>query len=140
MNFEELKNKKIISDIVKALLDNDKFYNDCKKNIISIFNDKIIDSNDIPAILNLIILCFNNYNKISIDKKDIKEVLILLFIELINKININISISNEEIIRLLEPNIDLLLISINFNKNCFRNFIENCCGCCYKENNKINNP
>ena len=128
MNVKSLRNNLLINNIVKTILDNDDFFNSCKNSIEQIYEDKKIDSKDIPVILNLLVNTYNNYSTLNLDRKDIKEVFILLFIELITKLDLTKDIDLELVISLLSPQIDLLLISINSNitaKN-----IEKLCCCC----------
>lgn len=137
ININELKKNKLISDIVKTILDNDNFYSSCEDSIKKILADNKINEKDIPIILGLIVKVYNNYKLISIDKKDIKEVFILLFIELIEKLNLDDSLDKENIILFLEPQIDLLLISIETNVDigCFKKL---CCCSNLKKNNNTN--
>ena len=138
ININELKKNKLISDIVKTILDNDNFYSSCEDSIKKILADNKINEKDIPIILGLIVKVYNNYKLISIDKKDIKEVFILLFIELIEKLKLDDSLDKENIILFLEPQIDLLLISIETNVDigCFKKL---CCCCSkLKKNNNTN--
>ena len=137
ININELRENKLIKDIVKTILDNDNFYKSCENSIKKILADNKINEKDIPIILGLIVSIFNNSKLISIDKKDIKEVFILLFIELIEKLKLNDSIDTDNILLFLEPQIDLLLISIESNVNigCFKKL---CCCCNFsKKNNEI---
>jgi hypothetical protein len=132
MNIEELKNNTLVSNIVKTILDNDNYYKNCEESMRKIYADNKIDSNDIPIILNLLVSTYNNYSTFSIDKKDIKEVLILIFIEMIERLEWTYNINLEETINLLSPQIDLLLITINTNTEC----IEKCKRffCCASKN------
>jgi len=127
-----LKNNTLVSNIVKTILDNDNYYKNCEVSIRKIYADNKIDSKDIPVILNLLVSTYNNYSTFSIDKKDIKEVFILLFIEMIERLEWTDTINLEETINLLSPQIDLLLITINTNIAC----IEKCkkLFCCASKN------
>ena len=132
MNLEELKNNTLVSNIVKTILDNDNYYKNCEESMRKIYADNKIDSKDIPIILNLLVSTYNNYSTFSIDKKDIKEVFILLFIEMIERLEWTDNVNLEEIINLLSPQIDLLLITININTECIekcKNFL-----CCASKN------
>ena len=53
MNIEQLRKNPLIKNIVKTILDNDKFYESCEKSIKEIYADNKIDTKDIPIILNL---------------------------------------------------------------------------------------
>ena len=117
-----IKQNPLINNIVKTILDNDKFFNTCKISLEQIYADNKIDSKDIPIILNLLVSTYNNHTTIKIDRKDIKEVFILLFIEMIEKLQWSDKIDVNSTIEILSPQIDLLLISINPN-------ISNWCWC-----------
>lgn len=109
----------IIYNIVKTILDNDKFFNKFKSSLEEIYSDNKLDEKDIPIILNLLVITYNNYHTIKIDRKDMKEVFILLFVEMIEKIGWKDRIDLNSAIELLSPQIDLLLISINTNISSF---------------------
>ena len=109
----------LINNIVKTILDNEKFYNKFKSYLEEIYSDNKLDQNDIPIILNLLVITYNAYPTIKIDRKDIKEVFILLFVEMIEKIGWKDRINLDSAIELLSPQIDLLLISINTNISSF---------------------
>ena len=92
-----------------------------------IYADKKITSEDIPLILKILVSVYNNFSTIKIDKQDLKEVFILLFIELLKKIS-NTTYKDEyyqQIIQLLSPQIDLLLLSISVNTSCWKKIL--CC-------------
>tara|TARA_B100001093_G_C26336577_1_gene804216 strand:+ start:118 stop:540 length:423 start_codon:yes stop_codon:yes gene_type:complete len=138
MNIEELRKNPLIKNIVKTILDNDKFYESCEKSIKEIYADNKIDTKDIPIILNLLVSTYNNYSTISVDRKDIKEVFILLYIEIIYKLKWEDKVNIENTVEILSPQIDLLLISINsnINTNCLQRLF--CC-CCIKSDIKPTN-
>lgn len=138
MNIEQLRKNPLIKNIVKTILDNDKFYESCEKSIKEIYADNKIDTKDIPIILNLLVSTYNNYSTISVDRKDIKEVFILLYIEVIYKLKWEDKINIENTVEILSPQIDLLLISINnnINTNCLQRLF--CC-CCNKSDSKPTN-
>ena len=140
MNIEQLRKNLLIKNIVKTILDNDKFYESCEKSIKDIYADNKIDTKDIPIILNLLVSTYNNYSTISVDRKDIKEVFILLYIEIIYKLKWEDKVNIENTVEILSPQIDLLLISINsnINTNCLQRLL---CYCCNKSDSKpINQP
>jgi len=138
MNVEQLRKNLLIKNIVKTILDNDKFYESCEKSIKDIYADNKIDTKDIPIILNLLVSTYNNYSTISVDRKDIKEVFILLYIEIIYKLKWEDKVNIENTVEILSPQIDLLLISINsnINTNCLQRLF--CC-CCTKSDTKPTN-
>ena len=131
MNINQIKGNKLIVDIVKEILDNDSFYNECEKSIKEIYADNKITIEDTPLILKILVSVYNNYSTIKIDKKDIKEVFILLFVEILNKLN-NKEEDYQPIIELLSHQIDLLLISIE-SASCWKKIYNFCC--CVKISN-----
>ena len=132
MNINQIKGNKLIVNIVKEILDNDSFYNECEKSIKEIYADKKITIEDTPFILKILVSVYNNYSTVKIDKKDIKEVFILLFVEILNKLNNNKEEDYQPIIELLSPQIDLLLISIE-SASCWKKIYNFCC--CVKKSN-----
>ena len=52
---------KLPKQIVKELLDNDKFVDECKENLLEILKDKKFDSSDMPEVLSLVVLLVENY-------------------------------------------------------------------------------
>lgn len=137
MNVEQLRKNPLIKNIVKTILDNDKFYESCEKSIKEIYADNKIDTKDIPIILNLLVSTYNNYSTISVDRKDIKEVFILLYIEIIYKLKWEDKINIDNTVEILSPQIDLLLISINSNIN--TNCLQRLFCCCNKSDSKPTN-
>ena len=127
----KLGHNPIIYNIVKTILDNDNFFNKFKSSLEEIYSDNKLDQNDIPIILNLLVITYNAYPTIKIDRKDIKEVFILLFVEMIDKIGWKDRIDLDSAIELLSPQIDLLLISINTNISSF---------CCCSSNSGQEHP
>ena len=83
---------------------------------------------------------YNNYSTISVDRKDIKEVFILLYIEIIYKLKWEDKVNIENTVEILSPQIDLLLISINsnINTNCLQRLF--CCCCTKSDTKPINQP
>lgn len=135
MDIKQIKSNKLIVNIVKELLDNESFYNDCETSIKEIYADKQITTEDIPLILKILVSVYNNYSSINVDNQDIKEVFTLLIIEIIKKINNNNNSEEyyQQIITLISPQIDLLLISIE-STNCWKKLL-----CCLKKN-KVSRP
>jgi len=116
MNIIELKNNKIIADSVKLLIDDKVFLNSCENNFAKIFEDGKIDGDDIPLIINLVLMVYKNHTKININKNNMKGVFMLLIITLIDKFKGKSPIDSDMIMMLLEPQIDLLLMSVNLPK------------------------
>ena len=139
MDIKQIKSNELIVNIVKEILDNESFYNDCETNIKEIYADKQLTMEDIPSILKILVLVYNNYSSINVDNQDIKEVFTLLIIEIIKKIN-NTDESDEyyqQIITFISPQIDLLLISIE-SAGCWKKLLY--CICCIKDNKATSRP
>ena len=74
--------------IVRELLDNEEFVNKCKENLLEILEDKKFDANDVPELINLVVLILEEYDNFEIDEKDIAEVLRVIIVELLQKFNL----------------------------------------------------
>ena len=119
MGLEELKNNKIINDAVELIIADKTFLNKCETNFNKIFEDGKIDGDDIPLIISLVLMIYKNHTKIKINKNNLKNVFILLIFTLIDKFKGESPIDTDMIMMLLEPQIDLLFMSVNLPKmNC----------------------
>ena len=78
----------ITEKIIRELLDNEEFVNKCKENLLEILEDKKFDANDVPELINLVVLILEDYNNFEIDEKDIAEVLRVIIVELLEKFNL----------------------------------------------------
>ena len=74
--------------IVRELLDNEEFVNKCKENLLEILEDKKFNANDVPELINLVVLILEEYDNFEIDEKDIAEVLRVIIVELLQKFNL----------------------------------------------------
>lgn len=116
MNLQTLENDETIKDIVTSIMGDKLFYDTCQKNLKEIFEDNEINNEDIPNIINILLSAYVNYNKVNFNKKNTKKVLMLLLYKLINEFQTNKNINNEQLLLLIEPQIDLLLLNINISK------------------------
>ena len=116
MGLEELKNNKIINDAVELIIADKTFLNKCETNFNKIFEDGKIDGDDIPLIISLVLMIYKNHTKIKINKNNLKNVFILLIFTLIDKFKGESPIDTDMIMMLLEPQIDLLFMSVNLPK------------------------
>lgn len=121
MILEELKNNKIIQDTVKIIIEDKTFLNKCEMSFKKIFEDGKIDGDDIPLIINLVLTIYKNHTKVKINKKNMKGVFLLLIFTLIDKFKGDSPIDTDMIMMLLEPQVDLLFMSVNIPKM-------KCCG------------
>jgi hypothetical protein len=129
MLFKDLKNNPEIEKIVDLIINDENFLHKCEYNFQKIFEDGKIDNHDIPLIINLVLTIHNNYTKVKIKKQNLKQVLLLLITTLINKFKNDIMIDESLILNLLEPQIDLLLMSVSLKGKM------SCCGS--KPNRKL---
>ena len=128
---------KIAEIVVRELLDDDNFVNECKDELIKIMQDKKFDVNDMPEVMSLVVLVLEKYDKIKIDSEDVVEVFRLLIIELLKKHNI-IENSSPEIEKMLESCLKLLVLKVKTSS--FWSKLFKCCKCCKsKEYEKVNN-
>ena len=70
----------LAENIVKELVDDDNFVNDCKNDINQILADGKFDWKDMPQVISLVVIISEKYDKIQIDEKDIVEVFRILII------------------------------------------------------------
>ena len=119
---EQITHDKNIETIVDNILSNQSFSESCKSIFDEIYKDKKLDQNDIPDLIKLIFILYKNKNKLRISKKNIKRVFIFLIFKLIeqNVSEENNQIEKYELIKLIEPGIDLILFSLD-------DFIFRCC-------------
>lgn len=126
---EQITQDKRIESIVSDILNNKSFSDSCKSIFEEIYKDKKLDSDDIPQLIQLILIVYNNKNNIKVNKKNTKRVLMLLIFKLIEIYipDTNNKIENYQLVLLIEPQIDLILFRLDdCNFNC----------CCYKSKNK----
>jgi len=118
-----------IKDIFLKLINNRQFILDIDEHITDIMKDNVIDHNDIPSIINIIMDTIYHINDVShnINNDGIKQLILLLIEFIVSKYSINMS---ENQIKLLGNIID---ITINLRKKyktkiatCFKSFFK-CC-------------
>ena len=118
---EQITHDKTIETIVDNILSNQSFSESCKSIFDEIYKDKKLDQNDIPDLIKLIFILYKNKNKIRISKKNIKRVFIFLIFKLIEEYvpEKNNQIEKYDLIKLIEPVIDLILFSLDdFSFSC----------------------
>ena len=113
MNIDDLKNNKLIADSVKLIIEDKEFMDKCEANFNKIFEDGKIDGDDIPLIINLVLTVYKNHTKIKINKNNMKDVFMLLIMTLVDKFKGESPIDTSTIMMLLEPQIDLLFMTLN---------------------------
>ena len=138
MLIKDLEKNIVIKELVNTIIEDKDFKDKCKLNFEKIFEDGKVDRDDIPLIINLFLVIYKNQSKIKVSKKQLKPVFMLLISKLLNEFKGDSELDEDIIILLIEPQIDLLLMSIQFEKGKFP-----CCCCSAKpddekEENEVN--
>ncbi len=123
MKIEELENNEIVKKLVNSIISDKTFKDKCRLNFEQIFEDGKVDSDDIPLLINLILTVYQNHTKIKVSKVHLKPVFMLLITRLLDEFKGDNQIDTNLILLLLEPQIDLLLMSVNMKCNKWP-----CCG------------
>lgn len=138
MLIKDLEKNIVIKELVNTIIADKDFKEKCKFNFQKIFEDGKVDRDDIPLIINLFIAVYKNQSSINVSKKHLKPVFMLLISKLLNEFKGESDLDEDIIILLIEPQIDLLLMSVKFEKGKFP-----CCCCSAKpddekEENTVN--
>lgn len=121
----------LIEDVVKTLLDDDKFVADCKTELTEIMKDGKFDFKDMPELISLVVIVYDKYGELHVDEKDVVEVFRLLIVDLLKKLGW-LQESNPEIEKMLESCLTLLALNVkskSFWKKYFGWCICKCCKC-----------
>jgi hypothetical protein len=121
----------LIEDVVKTLLDDDKFVADCKTELTEIMKDGKFDFKDMPEVISLVVIVYDKYGELHVDEKDVVEVFRLLIVGLLKKLGW-LEESNPEIEKMLESCLTLLALNVkskSFWKKYFGWCICKCCKC-----------
>jgi hypothetical protein len=97
--------------IVRELLDNEEFVNKCKENLLEILEDKKFDANDVPELINLVVLILEEYDNFEIDEKDIAEVLRVIIVELLEKFNL-LDEAKPDLEKMLDSCLKLVILKV----------------------------
>ena len=111
----KFKKNEGINHIVDSILSDKSFKDNCKEQFEKIFEDGVVDQSDIPLIINLFLTIYSNHNKVKVSKKQLKDVFILLISKLLLEFKGECDLNEELILILIEPQIDLLLMTIPNN-------------------------
>ena len=138
MLIKDLEKNFVIKELVNTIIADKDFKEKCKVNFQKIFEDGRVDRDDIPLIINLFLVIYKNQSSIKVSKKHLKPVFMLLISKLLNEFKGESDLDEDIIILLIEPQIDLLLMSVKFEKGKF-----SCCCCSAKpddekEENTVN--
>ena len=117
MKLEDLENNELVKSIVNNIIADETFKRKCKTYFNQIFEDGKIDTSDIPIMINLVLTVYNNHNKVKVTKEHLKPVFMLLISTLLIEFKGDIDIDLDLILLMLEPQIDILLMSIKMS-NC----------------------
>ena len=112
MNIKDLEENDIVKALVNSIIADKAFKSKCEMNFKQIFDDGKVDTNDIPIIINLVLTIYNNHNKIKVSKDNMKPVFMLLISKLLNEFKGDIMLDESLILLMLEPQIDILLMSV----------------------------
>lgn len=122
----------ITEKIVRELLDNEEFVNKCKLNLLEILEDKKFDVNDVPELINLVVLILQEYDNFEIDEKDIAEVLRVIIVELLQKFNL-LDEAKPDLEKMLDSCLKLVILRVKSKTfwNKVIGFFKKCkCKCC----------
>lgn len=116
--------------IVRELLDNEEFVNKCKENLLKILEDKKFDANDVPELINLVVLILEEYDNFEIDEKDIAEVLRVIIVELLEKFNL-FDEAKPDLEKILDSCLKLVILKVKSKTlwNKVKSFFKKC-KCC----------
>ena len=106
---------KLPEEIVRELLDDDGFVDECKKNLLEIMEDKKFDTNDMPEVLSLVVLVLERYDSFDINENDVSEVLKMLVMELIKKLKLTDDVS-DEVEKMLDACLKLVVLKVKSKK------------------------
>ena len=123
MNIQDLESNPVIKKIVEDIITDETFRRKCELNFKQIFADGKIDKDDIPLMVNLILNVYQNYTKIRVSNINLKPVFMLLLSKLINEFKGESELDEQLILLLVEPQVDLLLMTIKVSK-----CPSSCCG------------
>ena len=112
MLIKDLEKNEVVNTLVNNIISDKTFKEKCEVNFKKIFDDGKIDTDDIPIIINLVLTIYNNHNKIKVSKENMKPVFMLLISKLLNEFKGDIPIDESVVLLMLEPQIDLLLMSV----------------------------
>ena len=103
----------LIAKIVTELLDDVNFVQDCEKELKEIMKDEKFDFNDMPQVVTLVVLVYEKYDNLHVEKKDVADVFKLLIVELLKKMGWVTEEKKEQIEKMVESCITLLMLNIN---------------------------
>ena len=126
----------LIAKIVSELLNDVNFVEDCEKELKEIMKDGKFDFNDMPQVVTLVVLVYEKYDNLHVEEKDVADVFKLLIVELLKKMGWVTEEKKEQIEKMVESCITLLMLNINTQTiwkkmtSCFKKI--KCGNCCLK--------
>lgn len=126
----------LIAKIVTELLNDVNFVQDCEKELKEIMKDGKFDFNDMPQVVTLVVLVYEKYDNLHVKEKDVADVFKLLIVELLKKMGWVTEEKKEQIEKMVESCITLLMLNINTQTiwkkitSCFKKI--KCSNCCMK--------
>ncbi len=102
---------KLPEQIVRELLDDNKFVDECKQDLSEIMKDGHFDANDMPEILSLVVLIVEKYDTFDVDEKDIAEVLRILIIKLLKEVDL-LDESDTDLEKMLDACLKLVVLKV----------------------------
>ena len=120
----------VTEKIIRELLDNEEFVNKCKENLLEILEDKKFNANDVPELINLVVLILEEYDNFEIDEKDIAEVLRVIIVELLEKFNL-LDEAKPDLEKMLDSCLKLVVLKVKSKSfwNKIGSFFKKC-KCC----------
>ena len=119
MNTNTNTNVDKIKELFAKIINNDEFICKIDEHINNIMKDKVIDHNDIPSIIYIIVETINNINhfSITINNDDVKKLILLIIEFIMSKYSIEPSGTNIELYNnIIDFSIKLLTIELKLNK------------------------
>ena len=134
MDLDMIRSNTQIQSMVDSILTDETFKQQCSSYFKQIFADDVIDKDDIPLIVNLVLTVLQNHRKIKLSNFNLKPILVLLLITLINEFKGESQLDENLLVLLIEPQLDLVLLSLN---------VSSCKWCCCgsrpeKQDNVVN--
>ena len=109
-----------IKELFIKIINNDEFISIIDKQINDIMKDKVIDHNDIPSIIYIIVETINNINSLSItiNDEDVKKLIKLIIEFIMSKYSIIPSYDNNKELydNIINISIKLLMFELKLNK------------------------
>ena len=121
-----------IKELFAKIIHNDEFIRIIDEQVNNIMKDKIIDHNDIPSIIYIIVETINHINafSITINDDDVKKLILLIIEFIMSKYSIIPSENNKELYNnIINLSIKLLMFEFKLNKQYifkFTDLIKSC--------------